>query len=122
MKSNQESKKQIRHFSEDFKKEKVKYIEEGISTVSQIAREYDVTRTCIYKWIKKYSSKYQKAERVVIEKESEEVKRKKVVAKVAELEQMLGQKQMEIEYLKKVIELGTELTGVDIKKKFDSES
>lgn len=122
MKRDPTSQKQIRHFSEDFKREKVKYIEEGLTTVVEISRAYEVSRVCVYKWIKKYSLRYQKAERVVVEKESEEVKRKKIIAKVADLEMVLGQKQMEIEYLKKVIELGSELTGVDIKKKFDTTS
>lgn len=112
---------QIRHFSEEFKKEKVKYIEDKITTVSELSREYNVSGTSIYKWIKKYSDKYKKAERVVIEKESESHKRLKLLAKVAELERMIGQKQMEVEYLNKVIELGSEITGVDIKKKFDTQ-
>ncbi len=86
--------------------------------MGEISQEYDVSRTGIYKWIKKYSLLYQKAERVVVEKESEEAKRKLLLSKVADLERLLGQKQMEIEYLKKVVDLGSELTGVDIKKKF----
>ncbi len=118
MKNKEKPKKEIRAFSEDFKKEKVKLIEENILSVGEISQEYDVSRTGIYKWIKKYSLLYQKAERVVVEKESEEAKRKLLLSKVADLERLLGQKQMEIEYLKKVVDLGSELTGVDIKKKF----
>ena len=41
--------------------------------------------------------------------------------KVAELERLLGQKQVEVEYLKKVIEFGSEVTKTDIKKKFNTQ-
>ena len=58
----------IRHFSEAFKKEKVKMIEEKQVTVLQLSRLYNVSQRAIYNWIKKYSLTYQKSERIVIEK------------------------------------------------------
>ena len=45
-----------------------------------------------------------------------------LLKKVAELEQLVGQKQVEVAYLEKVIEFGSELTETDIKKKFESKS
>jgi transposase-like protein len=115
-------KKQIRHFSEPFKKEKVKQIEEKKVTVLQLSRIYEVSETAIYKWIRKYSKFAGINERVVIEKESEGQKMMELMREKAELERLVGQKQIEIEYLKKVIEFGSELTETDIKKKYESKS
>jgi transposase-like protein len=112
--------KRIRHFSEAFKIEKVKMIEEGQVTVLQLSRIYQVTDAAIYKWIRKYSTRISKAERVVVEKESEGSKTIELLQKLAELERKVGQKQLQIEYLEKVIELGSEEVGFDIKKKFAS--
>jgi transposase len=115
-----EEKKVIRTFSEAFKREKVKQIEEKQVTVYQLAKIYEVSHTAIYKWIRKYSKYAGKNERVVVEKESEGEKNIKLLRTVAELERLLGQKLHEIEYLNKVIEVGSEMIGVDIKKKYKS--
>jgi|GEM_PF-2652834 len=40
---NQRRRRQNRYFSESFRKKKVKEIEQNISTVSEIAREYKVS-------------------------------------------------------------------------------
>jgi transposase len=114
--------RQIRRFSEAFKREKVKEIEEKTITVLQLSRIYDVTPTAIYKWIRKFSKYKEKREKVVIEKESESYKTYQLQKKVAELERLLGQKEIEISYLNKVIESGDELLGEDLKKKYDPKS
>jgi len=112
--------KTTRHFSESFKKEKVKMIEEKQMTVIQLSKIYKVTGTAIYKWIRKYSTKISKGERLVLEKESEGAKTIELLRLVSELERKVGQKQLQIDYLEKVIELGSEEVGYDIKKKFVS--
>jgi transposase-like protein len=118
----EEFNKRRRTFSAAFKQEKVRQIEQKQITVSQLCRLYDVTRSAIYKWINLYGSLKQQGERVVVEKESEGKKTAELLKKVAELEQLLGQKQVEIEYLKKVVEFGSEMTKTDIKKKYKSQS
>lgn len=110
----------VRIFSEAFKKEKVKLIENRQITVKQLSRIYEVSETAIYKWIRKYSTKIAKSEKIVIEKESEGAKTLELLKQVAELERIIGQKQLEIDYLEKVIELGNEEVGFDIKKKYAS--
>lgn len=110
----------IRTFSVSFKQEKVKEIESKQITVSQLSRIYGVTRSAVYKWIRLYGSFQIKKERVVVEKESESYKTEQLLKKVAELEGMLGRKQVEVEYLKKVIEISSEMTGIDLKKKYES--
>ncbi|WP_372947881.1 transposase [Mariniphaga sp.] len=114
--------RKVRQFSTDFKKEKVKQIDDGKITVLQLSRIYEVSSTAIYKWIRKYSRYAGQNERVVIQKESEQTKTFWLLKKVSELEQLVGQKQVEIEYLKKVIDFGSEITEKDIKKKFESRS
>ncbi len=112
--------KRKRTFSTAFKQEKVKQIESKQVTVLQISRLYDVSDTSVYNWIKLYGSCKQKGERIVIEKESEAKKTENLLKKVSELEQLLGQKQVEVEYLKKIVEFGSELTKTDIQKKYKS--
>jgi len=114
--------KTVRQFSTEFKREKVKQIDEGKITVLQLSRIYEVSVTAVYKWVRKYSGYAGQNERVVVQKESEQAKTIWLLKKVAELEQLVGQKQVEVEYLKKVIEFGSEITETDIKKKFESRS
>jgi hypothetical protein len=59
-----------------------------------------------------------KGQVIVVEKESEQRKNQELRAKIAELERIIGRKQMEIDFLNKVIEIGSEEVKVDIKKKF----
>lgn len=53
-------------------------------------------------------------------KESSTDKVKKQQQRIRELEQMLGQKQIKIEFLEKMIELASEDLDYDIKKNFDT--
>lgn len=112
------NKKCSRHFSEEFKKTKVKEIVEKRISVSEFCKLYEVSRTSVYKWIYKYSS-LEKGTRQVIEMESEAQKTKELQTKVANLERKLGQKQLTIDYLTKVIEVASEELGYDLKKKHE---
>ena len=113
-----EEKKTMRHFSETFKKDKVKMIEEKQLTVLQLSRIYQVSTTAVYQWIRNHSTKISKQERIVVEKESEGEKTLQLLKKVSDLERIVGQKQLQIDYLEQVIELGSHAAGFDIKKKF----
>jgi transposase len=114
--------RKVREFSVEFKKEKVKQIDEGKVTVTQLSRIYEVSTTAVYKWVRKYSRYAGQHEKVVVQKDSEQAKTERLLKKVSDLERLVGQKQVEVEYLKKVIEFGSELTETDIKKKFESRS
>lgn len=116
--------RQRRHFSASFKKSKVQEIESGISRLSDIKREYEVSYTSIYKWINKYGmSKSEKKERLIVESESDAVKLRELRKRLAELERVVGQKQLQIDFKDKMIELAEQHYEVDIKKKFmDSQS
>ena len=114
-------KKRIRTFSPEFKKEKVALIEEGEMTVIQLSRLYNVSRQAVYIWIAKYG-KLPRTERVVVEKKSESKKNIELLKKIEELERIIGKQQVELLYKEKVIELGSELLGSDIEKKYDMQS
>ena len=114
--------KKIRHFSEAFKREKVRQLEEKLITVIQLSRLYNVSRAGIYYWVSRYGIMKENKERIVIEKESEGHKTMQLLKQVESLERLLGQKEVEISYLDKVIELGSDLLGEDLKKKCDSQS
>ncbi|MBK6344956.1 MAG: transposase [Bacteroidales bacterium] len=115
-----EQKKVRRTFSEAFKREKVKMLEERQVTVKQLSRIYEVSETAIYKWIRTYSTKLGISEKIVVEKESEGTRTLALMKQVAELERIVGQKQMQVDYFKKLIELIEEDMGEDMKKKFES--
>jgi len=108
------------NYSESFKKSIVKQIEKNAITVVEASREYDVTRTSIYNWVYLYSSLYKKRLRQIIEPMSDHHKIKQLRDQIKDLERLLGQKQIEIEFKNKMIELAEELYGIDIKKKFGS--
>lgn len=109
-----------RTFSEAFKREKVKMLEERQVTVKQLSRIYEVSETAIYKWVRTYSTKLGISEKIVVEKESEGTRTIALMKQVAELERIVGQKQMQVDYFKKLIELIEEDMGEDMKKKFES--
>jgi transposase len=112
--------KQNRHFSDEFKRQKVKEIDENLFTITEITKEYGVSRTAVYKWVYKYSKRFEQGVSQVVQLESEQEKTKKLKLRLAELERIVGQKQMKIDYLEKMIEIGGEELGVDLKKKFNT--
>ena len=58
-----------------------------------------------------------KPERTIVESKSDTTKILALQKRIAELERLLGQKQIEIEFKDKMIELAEQTYGVDIKKK-----
>lgn len=114
------TKKRIRTFSTEFKKEKVQLIEEGKITVVQISKLYEVSRKAVYNWLKKYG-RLPSAERMVIEKKSESMKNVELLKKIEELERVIGKQQVEILYKEEIIRLGSEIIGKDLEKKYNSQ-
>jgi transposase len=111
-----------RRFSEEFKRKKVREIEQKVSTITEVSRAYDVRKYSIYRWMKKYgTSQTTKGERVIVECESDTRKNIELQAKVAELERIIGQKQVLLDFKDKIIDLAEETYQIDIKKKFGSE-
>ena len=109
--------RQNRTFSEAFKRDKIKKIESKHLKVSEVCDLYEVSSAAVYKWLYKYGQKTEKGVKIVIEMESEAIKTKMLLEQVAELERIIGQKQLEKDYLDKLLELESQLLGYDIKKK-----
>jgi transposase-like protein len=111
-----------RRFSEEFKRKKVREIEQKVSTVLEVSRAYDIRKSNVYLWIKKYGNPTtSQGERVIVECESDTKKNIALQAKVAELERIIGQKQVLLDFKDKIIDLAEETYQIDIKKKFGSE-
>lgn len=111
----------IRYFSISFKKKIVEQVEKNLCSVSEVSKEYGVSRTAVYNWVYAYSSLYKRGFRQVIEPMSDTKRIKELRTRIKELERVIGQKQMELEFKEKMIELAEELYGIDIKKKYGSQ-
>jgi transposase len=112
--------RQYRYFSEEFKKQKVADIEKKLITVGQVSREYQVSRSAVAKWLNKYSPMRKKRERLVHETDSDSYKVTQMQERIKELERAVGQKQMKIDFLEKMIEIAEDDLKIDIKKKISS--
>ncbi len=112
--------RQNRYFSVSFKQSKVRELEQRITTVREICRTYEVSKTAVYKWLDKYSVNRQKGVRLIVEELSDTRKIEVLKQRIAELERLVGQKQIQLEFKDKMIELAEEQYQVDIKKKFGS--
>lgn len=107
-----------RRFSDNFKIQKVREIETGQTKVSEICSQYQVADKNVYLWIDKFGSmKKNKKERMILETDSDTRQLLEFKKRVSELERIIGQKLILIDFQDKMIELAEETYGVDIKKK-----
>ena len=109
-----------RRFSDNFKKEKVKDVEIGLSKISDSCKQYEVTSTNVYRWISKFGSMKHKQERIIVESQSDTKELLALKNRVAELERIVGQKQILLDFKDKMIEIAEETYHVDIKKRFST--
>ena len=117
---NDQRQRQIRYFSEDFKRSKVKDLERNLVTIAELCREYQISRKSVYNWIYKYSANRKRQERQIVERMSDTRKIKELQDRIKELERIIGQKQIQIDFKDKMIEIAEEMYDVDIKKKLSS--
>lgn len=109
-----------RSFSEEFKKNKIRELERNMSSVTDICKTYSVSRTSVYRWIYQYSAMAKKQVKQVVESKSDTQKIKALEERIKELERIVGQKQLLIEFKDKQIEIAEATYNVDIKKKAGS--
>ena len=109
-----------RKFTEEFKLSVVKDYESGVHTVLEMSRLFAISETNIYNWIYKYSTYNKKRVRIVEMSESSSKKVTELQKRVKELEAIVGQKQIKLDYYEKMIELAKEHYGIDIKKNSDT--
>jgi transposase len=106
-----------RKYSEEFKRELVCLFESGKFSVSQLDRLYGVSFALIYKWIYKYSNFNEKGYRIIEMKQSSTSRIKELEQKIKDLERLVGQKQIKIDFLEEMIDVAQEELNIDIKKK-----
>jgi len=105
-----------RYFSEQFRQSRVKEYEAGQTSVSEICRVYGVSKSAVYKWIRKYSVHYQKRITKVVEEKSETRKRIALEQKIKDLEQFIGRQQVQLNYYEKLLDLARERYNLDLEK------
>lgn len=105
-----------RIFSNTLKIKIVKDIESGKVNVTGVCREYKVSQQSVYNWLKKFSGHLHPSTTLVVQMDSEQYRSKELEKRVTELEAALGRKQMEIDYLNKLIEIADADMGTDLKK------
>lgn len=110
--------RQQRVFSEEFKRQKVQLLIQKKISVKELSELYQVSRMSVYRWLYRYSPHYNKGTIQVVQMETEATKTKSLHQQVAELERIVGQKQMEIDFLTKMIEIASSELKIDIKKNF----
>jgi transposase len=112
--------RKLRQYSEEFKKGIVDSFERGEFSVLQLSKLYGIGDPTIYNWIYKFSNFNEKGCRIVEMKDSQQQKLKELSNKVKELEQIVGQKQIAIDYLEKMIERAKTDLNIDLKKNYNS--
>lgn len=110
-----------RHFSDSFKIQKVRELEVGKTKVSELCKQYEVSSTNVYRWLNKFGTMKDKKERLIVEADSDTKQLLELKKKVAGLEQIIGQKQIIIDFKDKMIDLAEDAYGVDIKKKYSTQ-
>ena len=116
MKANVKLISKQRKYSEEFKKSIVRDFESCKFSVPQLERLHNIGNPSIYKWIYKFSKSNEKGQRIVEMKDSSTQKLKALEQKIKELERTVGQKQIQIDYLEKMIDIAKDELNIDIKK------
>lgn len=111
---------QRRIFSEAFKRQKVQLIVEKKISIKDISKLYGVATMTVYRWLYRYSPHYNKGTIQVVQMESEEQRTKELLVELAKLERVIGQKQVQLEYLERLIAIAGEALQIDLKKNFAS--
>ena len=107
-----------KQYSESIRREKVRELEQGLVTVTELSRSLGIGRTTVYRWLNKYSVNYEPQELLIMESKSETKKVLRLEERVKMLERLLGQKQIQLEFSEKMIEIASDELGIDLKKKF----
>jgi transposase-like protein len=105
-----------RVFSDELKRKIVKEFEKGEITIKEISNFYQVNVSAIYKWIYKYSRYQKKSIQIVEMTKSSTQKIKDLEFRIKDLERAVGQKQMNIDFLEKMIDIAKDEYDIDIKK------
>ena len=103
------SKPTYQGYSHGFKIAIIERIENGQLSINQAAKEYDVHRTSIAKWIKKYGN---------LDRKLRNMKGKSPKQKIAELEKKLKEAEKKVLIWETAMDIIEDEFQVDVKKKF----
>ncbi len=120
MKANLRKIRKTRRYTDEFKKQLVSEFESGKFSVLELSRLHGIHFQNIYDWIYKFSHFNKQGYRVVEMKDSSKKKVKYLEQKIKNLEQIVGQKQIMIDYLDKMMEIAKDELDIDIKKNFNT--
>lgn len=109
-----------RIFSEELKKKAIKDLVSKRTTLKRLVNEHQVSANTVYRWLYKYSPYHEQKCTLVVQMKSEEAKNQDLRARIAELERVVGQKQLEVDFLNKLLEIGSAELGFDLKKNFST--
>lgn len=107
-----------RIFSEELKKKIVRDLVGKRTTIRSVMAEHQVSHNSVYQWLYKYSVQHEQKCTLVVQMKSEATKNSELQQRIAELERIVGQKQLEIDFLNKLLEIGSGELGFDLKKSF----
>jgi|SRR6056297_265972 transposase-like protein len=107
-------------YSEQIKRKVVDDFRSGHHTALELADLYHCHPQTIYNWIYKYSPGDSPQINVIEMSESADQKVKDLQAKIAEMERLVGQKQIKVDFLEKMIELAEQEYDLDVKKSSSS--
>jgi transposase-like protein len=105
-----------RRFSEEFRKDSVKRIQNGEITPTQIGKLYEVKVESIKRWIKKYGDGSYKS-RIVVSFGEEIEAIKNLESEIKKLRSIIADQQIEISYYKSATEVAERKLGKDFEKK-----
>jgi len=106
-----------RNFSEDVKRKLVSELDRNLLTVPELCREHQVSRTSVYRWIYLYSGMRKKELKQVVEAKSDSRKLLQMGEQIKELQRVIGEKQVKLDFQDKMIALAEAEYGIEIKKK-----
>lgn len=111
----------LKRFSETIKKQVTKDIESGKCSVSSASLELGTSPQTIYNWIYKYSRYLKKNKIMIVEEKSESYRSRDLEKQIKELEAALGRKQLEIDFLNRLIEVAGSELHLDLKKNLQNQ-
>jgi transposase len=116
-KPNKYQPRQLRVFSSELKKKIVEQIELKKLKIQDVVYLYHTSKQSVYRWLRENSTLSRNGTKMVVESESQDSKLDKLREHIVDLERSVGRKQLEIDFLNKVIEICSSELGYDVKKK-----
>ncbi len=105
-----------RRFSEEFRKEQVRLIETGKTTVGEVAKLYQVKLQSVRAWLLRFGKKSHPG-RILISTGKEFDRIRDLEKENRKLMELIGQQQVELVYKDGLVKLARERLGDDFEKK-----